>query len=76
MRYIYGVTVGAILSVLGNRAESKERFTARFSCGLFVAPCARRQRLQEELRELQIRLDGANMLAGQLEREISDCQQR
>ncbi|CAM9341092.1 unnamed protein product [Laminaria digitata] len=34
------------------------------------------ERLQEELRELQIRLEGANMLAGQLEREVSDCQQR
>lgn len=46
------------------------------SRGYFGAPCVRQQRLQEELRELQIRLEGANMLAGQLEREVSDCQQR
>eukprot|EP00904_Undaria_pinnatifida_P010113 jgi/Undpi1/6231/HiC_scaffold_20.g08715.m1 len=34
------------------------------------------ERLQEELRELQFKVDRANMLAGQLEREVSDCQQR
>ncbi|CAM9766540.1 unnamed protein product [Ectocarpus sp. 4 AP-2014] len=34
------------------------------------------ERLEEELREMQAKLDGATRLAEQLEREVDDCQQR
>ena len=81
-RFFYGVPVEAIISVVGNHSRNSfivlnpKGAYARPSRDSFGAPCVCQQRLQEELRELQIRLDGANMLAGQLEREISDCQQR
>ncbi|CAM9922074.1 unnamed protein product [Pylaiella littoralis] len=34
------------------------------------------ERLEEELRELQVKLDGASRLAEQLGREVEDCQRR
>lgn len=34
------------------------------------------QRLEEELRELQTKLDKASQRAGELDREVQDCQRR